>query len=192
MLTERSMYQTIVKLNRLAEGLKRRFFVPRAQAEITGLYQTTTPLHQIPEDGCYQPLPESGKWGGDGVYGWFKGSFTVPEELAGQPLFCYPRIRFYEATLWLNGCIHSNYAAKFVEASHGNHYCNRICASARAGETFRIDLECYAYHRMLGTMPLDHQAQNFEYAIGPVDICTRDDQLMQISTGPMAYSKFWA
>ena len=178
MLSANALKQTISKQKRLLEYLKGRFFIPVCQVEMTGLYETHEPLHQIPDAKLFGPLPESGKWGGEGVYGWFKGSFTVPEELDGKALFLYPRITFYEATLWINGCIHSNYAAKFVYSSHGNHYCNRIIAAAKAGETFGVDLECYAYHEVPGCMPLTPEEQNFDYEVGPVDICTRDDELM--------------
>ena len=178
MLTNGSFRQTEAKLKRLARLLADRMFQPVGRAALETIYQTTEPIHHIPDDARFTPVGDTAQWGGDGVYAWFKTSYTVPESLAGQALFLYPRMGFYEATLWLNGRIHSNYAAKFVEGSHGNHYCNRITAAARAGETFDIALECYAYHDMPGTQPLENDAQNFIYPIAPVDVCVRDDEMM--------------
>ena len=132
MISSQHLKQTMAKLERLAECLKNRIFVPVGQMVPTGLYQTKEPLSNIPDAACYTAVPAEGNWGGEGVYGWFKGSYTVPAELDGKALFAYPRMTFYEATLWLNGCIHSNFAAKFVVGSHGNHYCNRITAAAKA------------------------------------------------------------
>lgn len=178
MLTNGSFKQTQQKLKRLTQMLAERMFQPVGQAELRLMYQTTTPLHQIPDDSLYAPVNGAAQWGGDGVYGWFRADYTVPEALDGKPLFLYPRMGFYEATLWLNGSIHSNYAAKFTVGSHGNHYCNRICASATAGEHLRFDLECYAYHDMPGTQPLVTEEQAFLYPIRPLDVCVRDDEYM--------------
>jgi len=180
MLTAKSMIQTLQKMERFVETLKSRVFIPVDSVTFTGLYQTTEPLHAIPADECFGPLPQSGRWGGEGVYGWFRADYSVPEKLDGKALFLYPRIRFYEATLWLNGCIHSNYAAKYIVGSHGNHYCNRIRANAKAGEALRFDLECYAFHDMPGTDPLTHESlTDYTYPVGPMDVCLRDDELLQ-------------
>ena len=103
----------------------------------------------------------------------------MPEELDGKALFFWPRTGFYEATLWVNGRIHSNYAAKFVEGSHGNHWCNRFTPAAKAGETFDFAMECYAFHTMPGTQPLSDERQaDFTYPVAPADICVRDDEVM--------------
>lgn len=179
MLASNSMQKTLEKLNRLTGMLQERLFVPIGQAQGLRLYQTTTPLHEIPEEGLYQEIPENRIWGGDGVYGWFRCSYTVPEEYDGKALYLYNHIGAYEGTLWVNGCIHSNYAAKYVEQTHGNHYCNRITAAAKAGETFEFALECYSYHDMPGTQPFENEVHDYNYTIGSLDVCLRDDELME-------------
>ena len=177
MLTDRSMEQTLRKLDRFTRTLHDRIFTPVGQAETLGCYQTKEPLHQIPDPSLYTPAPDT--WGGEGVYGWFRMRYTVPEELAGKALFLYPRMGFYEATLWVNGRIHSNYATKFVESSHGNHWCNRVCAAAEAGQVFDFDLECYAWHDVPGTQPLEpRHLIPYTYPVAPADICLRDDEVM--------------
>lgn len=180
MLAENSIKKTVGKLEQFVHTLEDRLFVPVMTVDMPLIYQTKEPLSTIPDISLYQKNT-LGKWGGEAVYAWFKGSFTVPESLQGKALFMWPKMGFYEATLWLNGVIHSNYAAKFVEGSHGNHYCNRIFESAKAGQTVDVDIECYAYHTVPGHHPLQytpHPVKDFLYDNGAVDICLRDDRVM--------------
>ena len=180
MLTDKSMNQTLAKLSRLTGTLMNRLFIPVERLAAQGQFETTEPLHAIPDAARFGPAKE--RWGGAGVYGWLRYGFTVPEALDGKPLFFWPRTGFYEATLWVNGRIHSNYAAKFVEGSHGNHWCNRFTAAARAGETYDFALECYAYHTMPGTQPLSQeQFADFTYPVAPADICLREKKLRTVS-----------
>ena len=158
MISNKAVGQTLKKLRRFMTTLEERFFVPVGTVNDMRFYQTFDVLHEIPADDKFGPLPESGKWGEEWAYGWFKGSYTVPEELAGKTLYLRPLSGGYEATLWLNGRIHSNFATKEVVGSHGNHYCNRIVKSAAAGEKLDIVLEYYAYHRVPGTQPLVSEA----------------------------------
>ena len=109
MITENGMNQTKNKLTRFIGTLKSLMFRPVGSIETT-LYQTKQPLNEIPDASLFKPA-DSPAWGGDGVYGWFKGEYTVPAELDGKAIFLWPRMKFYEATLWVNGKIHSNYAA---------------------------------------------------------------------------------
>lgn len=179
MLTAKGTEQTINKLKRFTQTLYNRLFTPVGQAQNQRLYETITPLHQIPAEELFASVEGKTRWGGEGVYGWFRAEYTVPAQLHGKALYLYPRTEAYEGTLWVNGRIHSNYAAKFVEGSHGNHYCNRITAGAKAGETFAFALECYAYHDMPGTQPLtDERLKDYTYPIGAMEICVRDDEYM--------------
>ena len=125
MLASRSMEQTMAKLGRFLRTLKERMFIPVGEARILGFCQTGQPLREIPDASAFGPVPAE-RWCGEGQYGWFHMDYTAPEELAGQALFLYPRMGFYEDMLWVNGQMHSNYAAKYVEGSHGNHWCNRF------------------------------------------------------------------
>ncbi len=173
MLTNQSMLQTAAKLDRFCQTLRGRLFVPQCEVPLTAFSQSATPHHAIPE-GEYGPdIPDA--WGGEGVYAWFRMHFTVPDALAGRSLYLWPRMGYYEGTLWVDGCIHSNYASKIIMHSHGNHYCNRFAESAEAGRAYTFDVECYAWHDMPGTSPLSNESVPHVYKTGGAAVCTRDE-----------------
>ena len=175
MLTDSSMKQTIQKLERLCDTLYQQIFRPVGTARVLSLYETRTPLHAPPEAALFTPPGQ--RWGGEGVYGWFHLTYTVPDELAEQALYLMPEMRYYEATLWVNGRIHSNYAAKFVEASHGNHWCNRFTERAQKGETYDFMLECYAWHDVPGNHPLsEERLPDYTWETGNATVMVRDEQ----------------
>ncbi len=174
MLTDRSMEQTFQKLTRLTETLRKQLFTQVDEISPDGLFETREPLHHIPE--IFGPVPE--RWGGPGVYGWFRMGFDVPAELAGKALYIYPKMGFYEATLWVNGSIHSNYAQKYAVGDHGNHWCNRFTACAAAGEHFDFALECYAWHEVPGCHPLENKKlEDYTWPAGPAAVCVKDEEI---------------
>ena len=176
MLTDRSMEQTVAKMARLTETLREKMFVTVGTIVPEGCFQTREPLHRIPEAERFGPVPE--RWGGSGVYGWFRMIWETPEELAGKALYLYPKLDFYEATLWVNGRIHSNYARKIAVGAHGNHWCNRFTAAAGAGERFEFALECYAWHEVPGCQPLENtRLADYTWETGPALICEKDQEI---------------
>jgi len=177
MIAKQGVAQTRLKLWRFLETLEKRMFVPAAAVE-TRFYQTAETLHRIPEDALFGPMPANGRWGAEGAYGWFRGAFTVPEALHGQALYLYPKTGFYEAMLWVGGEPHSIYTSKSLPNMVGRHETGCIAINAQAGETLDLALECYAFHDMPGTMPFEEKSlPDYTYATGPMDICTRDNEL---------------
>ena len=178
MITAKALEQTLRKLDRLSAMLYEHIFQKQGELEVT-LYQADKPLYKIPDKALFSPLPKSLTWGGEGVYGWFHGAFTVPESLDNQALYLFPHIGCYEATLFVNGAVTANFANRELVGSHGNHYAKPFAIAPRAGEEYIIDLECYAFHDMPGTQPLTNESfKSYEYAIGSVDVCTRDAFLL--------------
>lgn len=178
MITAKALEQTLRKLTRLEDMLYEQIFTPVDTVSVR-LYESDKPLYAIPAEGLFGALPGDGMWGGEGVYGWFRGTYTVPAELDGKPLYLYPRIEGYEATLWVDGRITSNYANKEIIGSHGNHYAKQITAGAKAGQAIELVLEYYAHHDMPGTFPFTEEARaSYRYPIGPVRVCLRDDFIM--------------
>ncbi len=179
MYTEKQLERMFEKLKRLEDMLEPRLFYPVATIPMKA-YQTDGRYHEIPEDSCFEPCEDGRVFEGEGIYCWFKGSFTVPKELEGRTLFVYPRSRGYEGMLWVNGKPYGNFASKMIVHSHGNHYCDMLKQDVRAGETIEIAIEYYDNHYIKGTQPFKIEAQRF-YRIQyhPTDICLKDEELAE-------------
>lgn len=170
MQTHQSFKQTIIKLKRFAQMLESCIF--EKQDEISmAFYQTKKPLHKIPDLSLFGPSPQ--KWGGEGMYGWFIGDYTIPDILENKELFFWPKTGFYEATLWVDGHLVSNYANRDLVNSHGSHYCNRIVKAAKSSQKISIALECYAFHDVPGTKPFEETSlKDYTYPVSSNNICT--------------------
>ena len=110
-----------------------------------------------PTEGWRKIAPGE-KWGGNFAYGWFRTSYTVPEELAGQALFLRSLTGEQDGLLFLNGK-----PAGLFDASpsheHGwdrLHIVQPLSLSAKAGETYDILLEGYAGHALYGVHPKEN------------------------------------
>ena len=79
MITDKAVGQTQKKLTRFLSTLEARFFRPVDTVSMQ-FFQTQQVLHAIPAQENFGPLPDT--WGGEGAYGWFRGNYTVPVELA--------------------------------------------------------------------------------------------------------------
>lgn len=177
MLTDRQLERMLGKLKRLEEMLEPKLFqvVDRVPMQA---FLTDGSHHEIPEAACFAPCEDGTIFQGEGIYCWFKGSYTVPETLDGQTLFIYPHIKGYEGMLWVDGKPYGNFAAKIIQNSHGNHYCDMLRRQVRGGETIEIALEYYANHHIRGTQPFKVEAQKtYEIVYHPSDICVKDEEL---------------
>ena len=85
----------------------------------------------------FQPAPAGLKWGRKWEYGWFRTSFTVPQEMAGERLVLFLNVG-EEMLVWVNGV-----ESGAIDKKHSYITLSR-CACA--GETFDIYAECYAGH----------------------------------------------
>ncbi|MBN1776547.1 MAG: alpha-mannosidase, partial [Clostridiales bacterium] len=176
MLAKQGIEQTKFKLRRFLSTLETRLYAPVGTVD-TRFCQTAL-QHQMPDDAQFGPMPEDGRWGGEGAYGWFKGAFTVPVALDGQALYLYPKTKFYEAMLWLDGEPHGIYTPKEPPNMTGRHFAGCVTTRAKAGETLELTLECYAFHDMPGTMPFTELSlKDYTYPTGPMDVCTRDEEI---------------
>lgn len=179
MLAKQGVAQTKDKLRRFQNTLESRLYRSVGTVE-TRFCQTDGPHHRMPEDWSFGPMPETGRWGGEGAYGWFKGAFTVPETLSGQALYLYPKTKFYEALLWLDGEPHAIFTPEEPPNMVGRHTTGCITTCAAAGETLSLALECYAFHDMPGTLPFENKSlRDYSYPVGPLDVCVRDETLAQ-------------
>ena len=174
MLNEPQINRMLLKLERFATQLEPHIFEKKSELENVEYFHTDRQYHTIPETG-FVPIQKGMKWSGEGTYCWFKSSFTVPEELDGKTVFVMPHIGGYEALLWVNNIPFGTFASKIVYTAHGNHYCDMIKSTARAGEVIDIAIEYYAGHLYPGCMPVDtYPVTDFTFDFNGIDICVKN------------------
>ena len=151
MMNHPQIKRMLSKLTQLEATLDRYVFQKQDELSVVK-YETKEQLYAAPADeALYSKVQQGDVWGAELSYCWFKGSFTVPEELAGKPLYIYPRFGSYEALLYVNGMPFGNFAYKIAEVDHGNHYCDLLRLEPKAGEVIDIVIEAYAGHHVIGT-----------------------------------------
>lgn len=179
MYTENQLKRMFGKLKRYEEMLEPKLFLPVASVPMKA-FPTDGGYHAVPEESCFAPCEDGTVFEGEGSYCWFRGSYTVPEELEGRTLFVYPGIEGYEGMLWVDGKPYGNFAAKIIEHSHGNHYCDMLCREAHGGETIDMAFEYYANHYIKGTQPFKDESQKtYQIIYHPVNICLKDEELAE-------------
>ena len=178
MMNEPQIKRMLSKLSQLEETLDRYVFKKQAELSVVK-YETKELLSRAPEnDTLYTEVKPGDTWGAERSYCWFKGSFTVPAELAGKPLYIYPRFGAYEAMLFVDGVPFGNFAYKISETDHGNHYCDLLCLEPKAGQVIDIVIEAYAGHYVIGTQPFEHfPVPSYQYAFESIDICTKNQDI---------------
>ena len=177
MLNDKQIQRMLRKLKRFEDTLDHMIFEKVCDLP-TSLYETKEQLYNIPEDSLYHPVQPGDMWGGENVYGWFKTTYQVPEEYAGRPLFLRPQVGGYEALLWVDGKPFGTYATKIVVTGHGNHYCDMLVKDPKAGQEIKIDLEFYAGHYVMGTMPFEENPHHdFRFPFTSMDICVKNDKI---------------
>ena len=112
-------------------------------SEVLG-YETKEHHRQAP-DVEYQTIQDGYRWGGEFGNLWVKFDYTVPEELAGKELYVLQNTELREGLLFVNGKPCGMYGT-IVKEYDGLQHNIRLTPGAAAGETFHIDLECYAWH----------------------------------------------
>ena len=177
-MNEPQIKRMLSKLSQLEETLDRYVFKKQAELSVVK-YETKELLSRAPEDDTlYTEVKPGDIWGAERSYCWFKGSFTVPAELAGKPLYIYPRFGAYEAMLFVDGVPFGNFAYKISETDHGNHYCDLLCLEPKAGQVIDIVIEAYAGHYVIGTQPFEHNpVPNYKYTFESIDICTKNQDI---------------
>ncbi len=174
MLQEYQMPQLLGKLKRYEDTLEPLIFDRVDAIDQVELTETRESLYEIPQSG-YRPVTSGETWGGEGVYGFFRMAYTVPERLAGKPLFLMPHTQGYESMLWVDGQPFGTYATKIVVTTHGNHYCDMIRMNPRAGETIPLCVEVYCGHYVRGTQPFEYDGRtDFSAVYTGMDVCVKN------------------
>jgi len=176
-LNDKQIDRMLSKLKRFETTLELLLFEP-VDNLLVSKFHTAEQWHVIPDDSQFEPCESGMHYEGEGTYCWFKGTYTVPSQLAGQTLYIRPLIEGYEAMLWVNGKPFGTFCSKIVVTGHGNHYCDLLKQSVNAGENIDIALEYYAGHYVKGCMPFEEiGAKSFNFKYSGVDICLLNTEI---------------
>ncbi len=172
MLNEQQNRKLLAKLKRTLSVFEQYVFRPIGQLNYK-VFETKEDFREVPDDSYF--TDKSGTWGGEGVYCWFKGSFTPSNELENQPLYIIPNVGGYEAMLWIDGKPYGTFASKITVTRHGNHYSRRICKNADPKKPIDIAVEYYAGHYVKGCQPFEDIVNTgFKYKLGEINICVKN------------------
>lgn len=123
---------------------------------------------KMPKTG-WRKIYAGDTWGGEFSYGWIRTSYTVPKEYEGQKLLLRPQVGLVEGLLFLNGKASGNFdvCAK-MPTDFRLHEVQPLTLDAKSGATYEIAIECYAGHKVLGTMPYENGAVD-KWSFYPAD-----------------------
>ena len=193
MFTDKQLDRLLRKLIRFESILENMMFEKVGELANLRQYQTKERLHEIPADeNLYTPSQVGTTWGGEeGSFCWFKGEYTVPENLADTPLWLYPKTKGYEGFMFIDGQPYGNFAHKINRGSHGNHYCNRFTEGAAAGRKFDVAVEYYTYHHVRGCAPFEDSAiYDYNYPVGSFDVCVKNELVSDFRYDLMVLNDF--
>lgn len=178
MLNNPQIERMLSKLRQLELSLEPYVFQKQSELSVES-FQTEEQLYTAPADKSkYSPVKPGDKWGGERCYCWFTSEYTVPSELAGQPIYIYPHFGSYEALLYVNGIPYGNFAYKISLTDHGNHYCDLLALEPKANQKIDIAFEAYAGHFLIGTQPFENfKRSDFKYTFESIDICTKNQDI---------------
>ena len=179
LLNEPQIKKLIGKLELFATLVEPMIFEKQGEIECSA-FLTQDRLHDIPAADKFSPVEKGYTWFGKDSYCWFKGQYSVPEELAGKDLFIKPHMQGYEALLFVNGRTMGTFATKIVYTGHGNHYCDMIKKNAVAGENLDIIIEYYGGHDYPGCHPTeDAGIKDYNFSYDGADICTKNYEIQE-------------
>ena len=174
MIDDTQVRHLLGKLKRYEDTLEALIFDKVDHIGPVALMETKEPLYEIPKNG-YRTIHPGETWGDESVYGFFRWDYTVPEHLAGTPLFLMPHTQGYESMLWVDGQPFGTYATKIVVTTHGNHYCDMIRMDPKAGEVIPLCVEVYCGHYVRGTQPFEYNGRtDFTARYTGMDICVKN------------------
>lgn len=87
--------------------------------------------------GPFAPMPVGTQWGAKWEYGWFQGTFLLPDDSAGKRIVVQLKPGG-ESLVWINGVIAGSVGWAHKEIT--------VAMSGKPGEKYRVLLEVYAGH----------------------------------------------
>jgi alpha-mannosidase len=119
------------------DELPRHFYRPTGSVELEGAVTSSQLTPQEAADLDFAPMPAGTDWGGKWEYGWFRGSFTLPEEVEGQRVVFALDIGA-ESIVFING--------KAAGAKDRHHSVITLTKEGTPGTTYHVLAEGYAGH----------------------------------------------
>ncbi|MBO4734259.1 MAG: alpha-mannosidase, partial [Clostridia bacterium] len=142
---------------------------------------------ECPKDGWKKVNPGD-KWGGEFCYAWIRSEYTVDKKFEGKALFLKPDTGLVEGLLFLNGKPAGIFdVCPDIPADFRLHETQPLTFGAKAGETYKIEIECYAGHKVLGTRPYENgEVDKWSFypasalrTFKSLDVVTRDEAVAE-------------
>ncbi len=139
----------------------------------------------------WKKINSGDKWGNEFGYAWIRSEYTVPNEFAGKKLLLRTNVGLVEGLLFLNGKASGNFdVCSEMPTDFRLHEVQPLTLDAKVGETFEIAIECYAGHKVLGTMPYENgevdkwsfYPVNFVHTFNSLDIVECDETVAEFLT----------
>ena len=151
--------------------------------EITGLQylETLDHLRSAPTEGL-SPLEGNTVWGGEYMNMWIVGEYTVPEHLQGTSLWLIPHTDAYETLYFRNGRPDGIFNSKgdYMGIMHSVQV---LTPEAKAGETVKVALECYAGHFQADENPYNYYGEDdpkggsYKHTFTSLDVCVVNSEI---------------
>lgn len=144
----------------------------------------------MPDSGWHAVKPGD-KWGEEFSYAWFRSEYTVEEKLAGKKLLIKPDTGLVEGLLYIDGKPRGIFdVCPDIPSDFRLHGVQPLALDTKAGKTYKIAIECYAGHRVLGTRPYENgEVDKWSFypasslrTFNSLDIVTRDETVAEFLT----------
>ncbi|QHW31182.1 alpha-mannosidase [Paenibacillus rhizovicinus] len=163
MIHTRHIQKTLDKLRRL-EGIYWPYIFEKVDELEVRFWETDEHLYQVPtENEAWIPAASGQEWGKAWGSAWFKGSYSIPDRLAGKNIYIRAETDGVESFFWVDGKPSGIFTHVKEADNRGNHHTLLLTASAEAGRGYELAFEAYAGHPCFGTQPLQTYESNDGY-----------------------------
>ena len=141
--------------------------------------------------GGWHTVNRGDKWGEEFSYAWFRSEYTVKEELAGKKLLIRPDTGLVEGLLFIDNKPCGIFdVCPDIPSDFRLHDVQPLTLDAKAGATYKIAIECYAGHKVIGTRPYENgEVDKWSFypassvrTFNSLDIVVRDETVAEFLT----------
>ena len=161
MIHSNHVNKTLGKLRKLDEIYSNLIFNKIGEVE-TAFFETDEHCYQVPEGSeAWHPAMSGDQWGKEWGSAWFKGQYSVPDELHGSKLYIRAETDGVETFFWVNGKPNGIFTHPKEAANRGNHHTLLLVDEAQKGTVYELAFEAYASHPCVGTQPYQVSEASF-------------------------------